>query len=418
VSLPSEEVMPRRISTWRILGIIVLVLVVSSAAVGIWIRIAIDRSWAEMERKVHALHAEALARSGLRPVLRGETEPGSAWTKYGEAIPMLRLAGIGRSTHGYDPSNEQAWEEALLKLHSPALVLLRNGVHRADGQRYRDWEHPESRESIFCLAALAGMEIESLKDGGKTRQSAERALDLIQFCCDAGRNGSREDSQDADWNREVAFVWLKDMILSGALSREDLTEVARELRAVEVSLPRLHEAFLNTAMEHGFVFLDVSSKGTLLYFTDGKVPWRHLYSERVMIAAAFDSLLRCMRRLAEADQKPWAESLEIQKRALTELASVDNPILKRYSAWVPNEGGSLLRTRREHLARIRLLRTAAHFKATGELIGMEDPFGGKLLSSKSVNRAKFWSVGEDGVDDGGSGDWSNKGKDIVLEVER
>jgi hypothetical protein len=59
------------------------------------------------------------------------------------------------------------------------------------------------------------------------------------------------------------------------------------------------------------------------------------------------------------------------------------------------------------------------YRANGDVLGLDDPFGGKLLVSKGESRLKIWSVGSDGVDDGGVGEWTpGKGKDIVLEVER
>ena len=56
---------------------------------------------------------------------------------------------------------------------------------------------------------------------------------------------------------------------------------------------------------------------------------------------------------------------------------------------------------------------------TGALPELEDPFGGKLLSSEKDGKVKVWSVGRDRVDDGGKGDWKpNPGPDIVLEFDK
>jgi len=66
-----------------------------------------------------------------------------------------------------------------------------------------------------------------------------------------------------------------------------------------------------------------------------------------------------------------------------------------------------------------LLRSVAAYRATGELPVLEDPYGDKLLSSISGTHLKLWSVGSDGIDDGGAGEWIySRGKDIVIEVER
>jgi hypothetical protein len=66
------------------------------------------------------------------------------------------------------------------------------------------------------------------------------------------------------------------------------------------------------------------------------------------------------------------------------------------------------RTSREGRAQLRLLRV--HHGGTG---GLDDPFGGKLLS----DGVRVWSVGADGVDGGGAGDWKPASTgDIVLKL--
>jgi hypothetical protein len=62
------------------------------------------------------------------------------------------------------------------------------------------------------------------------------------------------------------------------------------------------------------------------------------------------------------------------------------------------------------LARLRLLRSAAAYRATGGVLELVDPLGGKLLHKNENGKLKLWSVGTDGKDDGGAG------SDIVIEV--
>ena len=66
------------------------------------------------------------------------------------------------------------------------------------------------------------------------------------------------------------------------------------------------------------------------------------------------------------------------------------------------------RASREGLAHLRMLRVLH-----GGAAGLDDPFGGKLLS----DGAKVWSVGADGIDGGGAGAWKPAPTgDIVLEL--
>lgn len=66
-----------------------------------------------------------------------------------------------------------------------------------------------------------------------------------------------------------------------------------------------------------------------------------------------------------------------------------------------------------------MLRGLASHRATGEIPAHDDPYGDKIRTSIEGNRLKLWSVGGDGIDNGGDGEWRGwRGKDIVLEVER
>jgi hypothetical protein len=72
------------------------------------------------------------------------------------------------------------------------------------------------------------------------------------------------------------------------------------------------------------------------------------------------------------------------------------------------ELGTADRASREARAQLRMLRVLH-----GGAVGLDDPFGGKLLS----DGARVWSVGSDGVDNGGAGTWNPASTgDIVLTL--
>jgi hypothetical protein len=76
---------------------------------------------------------------------------------------------------------------------------------------------------------------------------------------------------------------------------------------------------------------------------------------------------------------------------------------------------------REIQARLRLLRVAVRYRATGEILDLADPLGARICHRLQRTRLTIWSAGRDGVDDGGVGDWKRTGdkvKDLVLEVDR
>ncbi len=138
-----------------------------------------------------------------------------------------------------------------------------------------------------------------------------------------------------------------------------------------------------------------------------------------MKTAAFDAIGRAVTQLAEADERPWIESRDLLKDLNRELSTSGNPI----SQAAPDEllGSDLLH--RGHRAQLRLLRVATHYRATGEVLDLDDPFGTKLQTRGNGDALKVWSVGAEGKDHGGTGGFGfdrdgKDAKDIVLEVRR
>jgi hypothetical protein len=126
-------------------------------------------------------------------------------------------------------------------------------------------------------------------------------------------------------------------------------------------------------------------------------------------------LVEDLQRLAAADARSWDDAARITREVDAERAASTNGIPRIAGRWLSGDGFySMLASFRERRAQLRLLRVAAHFRATGDLLESEDPFGGMLIHNVKEGRLKVWSRGRDAVDDGGSG----AGKDIVLEVTR
>ena len=80
------------------------------------------------------------------------------------------------------------------------------------------------------------------------------------------------------------------------------------------------------------------------------------------------------------------------------------------------EGSYRYRFRR---AKIRLLRTAACYRRTLEVLRLEDPFGNRLRSAVDGITLKLWSRSYDGKDSRGRGAWDTEQgyeDDLVLEI--
>src|SRR5204863_21987 len=48
------------------------------------------------------------------------------------------------------------------------------------------------------------------------------------------------------------------------------------------------------------------------------------------------------------------------------------------------------------LAQVRVLRVAAHYRATGEVLELSDPFGSRIHTLKGDAGIRIWSVGNEG----------------------
>jgi hypothetical protein len=134
----------------------------------------------------------------------------------------------------------------------------------------------------------------------------------------------------------------------------------------------------------------------------------------MLYADAVERIHLAMVAAAKAESLPWAECQTELKRIETESSEAWNPI-SRIAAPSMVRQSSIARQRRAHL---RALRIGVHAAATGKLLDLDDPFGAKMRSEEKDGKLRIWSVGKDGVDDGGTGDWKAESKDIVLELKK
>ena len=245
--------------------------------------------------------------------------------------------------------------------------------------------------------------------------SSHAMLQLWRLSPAYPRSAVRSSVYSSGWYFYASLsATVGDLVLSGKLSREDLLEVGRELELLDRSFPRNGHSMMNEAMSSGFGFLKLNDSGGEADVLGEGAAWRFLPTHLLM-GDAFESMLGFMKRCADADDKPWSEAERIGKGIQAEAEHLKNPISK---IMIPGLTSSH-RAGRERRAQLRLVRVAVHYRATGEVLDVDDPFGKKLFTSKAGDRLKVWSAGRDGVDGGGAGDWKPvAGKDIVLETDR
>jgi len=419
---------PKRISGWKLVGLIAAVLGVFALTYAGYIHSVAERRWQAMEKSIQEVHALSSARNGPRPVLRGTAVPGCAWDDYSPALTSTR--GAPTSVLGEYVARgskaDRAKVEAALASHGPALDALRKGAMRADGVFRMNWEQGFSADvpgllQSQNLANLAVCKSRLLAEEGKVREAAELMLDTCQFAHDLGYNQILIPEMISIAITGLALEELRDMILRGKLSKEDLQDIGRELEILDGSFPRNGHSMMNEAMAMGYECMKLNGNFDLSTVQVSRniewdyYLWRTFFPGRLICADAYFTELDYMKQFAAADEKSWAACQAVGSIADMEIRKLRNPIarLSMVSLTGSNRAG---REKRTHL---RLLRAAAHYRATGQLPVLEDPFGTKLLGSEQGGKVKVWSVGRDQFDDGGKGEWKpNVGPDIVLEFDK
>lgn len=414
----AEPPLPRRRPFWKIAAAVLLSLPLLWAAAALTVRLVASARWSGMKTQWQALLDEARARDRSRPPLRGEAASGNAWDDYALATREVRtLYDLeARAARNYLESGsgpERALVEKVLVRHRTMIDAVRRGAARADASHRLDWKEGgivlPSGYGTAVISRLAVCQARFL-----TEQGFKDATDLLVDACRFA--GDLDHVEDM----EPCFRELNALLEARRLGVADLEALARELEVLDRSFPRRGQRVLLDFVTLGSHFIRSGGSITPQIVGIGADPeeslWRFWFSPRLMKTDAFDILGRAVRQLIEADDRPWPESRDLLQRLAAELAASPNPIART----APEE---LLRSDlpyRGHRAQLRLIRAALHFKATGGVPDLEDPFGGRLLHKMADGALKIWSVGPEGRDHGGVGTFSfgADGQDILLEVRR
>lgn len=402
------------------------VLALLAGGTAVWVHTAASARMAEVEKVLAGLAGEAAGRKTDRPPRGGAGSPGNAWTDY-----EMAAAALPQDWKSVQPIDEfykglgkvgRAQVEPVILAHESAFRFLRQGVRRdhasLDPQWERGWDTPliGPPMRVPFLIEVAVVRARLLAADGKGAEAAELLLDAAHACGDMGRNSIVIVTNSAVTAAMPVVAELRNLVVSGKLSNEDLVAVARELEAIDAALPRTGDALMNEVLCFGYDCLRQGGMPRLPGSGEEGIrrDWRHLWSARLYAADAFRRLLSARRMLAGIDAMTWAEAGRTWGRIEQSL----DPNLPMDVAIYGVNALAFERGNRALRARMRLVRAAATWKAGGKAPDLGDPFGTKLYHQGDAGRLKVWSVGPDGADDGGSGDWTNYGKDIVLEVDR
>jgi len=399
----------KRRPIWKILLAAAAILAALVGSAAIWIRSAANREVAAMQTRMRALETELRVPD---PARRPGSEKGNAWDDYILALveaskvkPADKLIGILANTSNAD----HAFGDAALAAYGAAIDRLLQGARRATcvppgpTRDLWNWE---------TLGRLAVLKARKLSREGKAAEALELRLALAQFGRDLSECTAGLSFGHGLATLERAFEEIREDLLSPASTPEAIAGLQSRLADLDEAFPRPEQERRQQnhyLAEHFSRIVQYSGAG------DALLSWRFGFSARLMAGTSFATWDRCFQRSMAADRLPWPEA---QSRIASIRAEIDvMPILDRYGLPSGFLGdGSQGRSARAHL---RLLRTAARYRQTGEMLSLDDPFGGKLLHQASEGRLKIWSVGKDGVDQSGRGNWDSRPvDDIVLDVPR
>jgi hypothetical protein len=389
-----------------------------------------------LRARVAKLQTEVVSRRFSRATFGGKTSPGNAREEYGLAFSEAQaFQDLNGSIFEAFAAGNAATEDAatalrLLAERASVIEHLRLGTKRQDGQYPYAWDlvsqmrFPNGLDTIK-VANFTASQARVLTRDGHARQAMDLALDLTVFAGDLATNGTLfSDTMGAEVYSK-ALDAIRDTILSGKLAPEELAELADRLETVERDLPDQATAFSNETLVMGYSLLEYgrgvdNTKWIYLMMSNGG--WRYGFSTEALTVHFFEEDAEFMKRAGKLGQMDFASATKEIEAIARDADASANPV-RRSAAGDPHRASRgwhrSLTLHRTVLAKIRLLRAAALWKATGKLRKLPDPFGTDLMTKEEGGILRIWSAGSDGKDQAGQGSWDldpDGPSDIVLEI--
>ncbi len=409
----------RRIPFWKASGFLALGLLLAWGVAASAIHVVAERRWTAMKEDWQALIEELRTHGQSRAVLRGEPIDGNAWDDYAVALSEVRglyeleSQAAARYLKEAPQSNRRLVEHVLAR-HPSLIDSLRRAALRRRVDLTLDWKEGAltlpNRYGSAVVAPLAVCSSRFLAEEGRAGEAARLLVETCRFAADV----------DHVEDLELPLDELREMVRTGALQGEDLARLDRELELLDKEYPRRGRRASLELAALGAQFLRTGHSVTVqlvgLHADPEEALWRYGFSGHLMKAEAFATIGGAVRQLKDADERPWAESRDLLRKLGAQLATHPNPIIQT----APEEVLASDLEHRGHRAQLRLLRMAAHYRSTGEVLDLDDPFGGKLVRNLANDTLKAWSIGPEGLDHGGIGSFhfDPEVRDILVEVRR
>lgn len=382
-----------------------------------------DKSQIEaLEKRMNLLKIEAKTRRLPRSVLRGEPVQGKAWDEYQLALDhavanMGEPAGTLLETFVLGKKGaDRAKVEELIARNPEPLDQLRRGAQRTDSQYPYYWEQGMAMErpdsgAIKTLTNLAAAQARMLSEKGRHQEAIDLLLDLVAFSRDLSTNSPRNQTFQGAQSYAVAFDGLRRVIVSGELTQEQLSDLSKMLEVIDREYLPMGPMISNQALMVGVDMLYDDTPDLEDRFEMGN--WQFALYPRATLHDALAQADTLMQRVGKLDQMNFADAKKETAAISTAVRSARNPMV----SWLMMDTFAAVRAHHVPLANLRLLRSATTYLSSGELPTMADPFGDKVLSKQEPGKLKIWSLGLDGTNQNGTGDFGGK-PDMVLELPR
>jgi hypothetical protein len=361
-------------------------------------RRAVDRRWSAMESRVQELQHHLQAQGHPHAVLRGSPAPGDARTDYEAALHLMQdieadelMLLHGHYAQGKTLKAEEI--EAVFARFQGALDAFRRGVARetltrvvwSEGAPQR---HYPPRESLD-LSYVAAYRARRLEELGRFRESWELILDTCRFDTDV----------EALIALDVAHLELARILRSPRLTPEEAKEIEKELEILDRDFPSLARPLEELLVSLGKALL--RSRGgevelvTINGYPEAESGWRQGFSKRLAQVEEFEEADRSTAELLSWGSLPWPEEKR-RWQAFNDLRDARNRSWDTIMHSFESDRDDSNLPYRGARAQLRILRVAAHFRATGEILDLADPFGDRLETRRTGDALRIVSAGDEG----------------------
>jgi hypothetical protein len=412
----------------QILAVLLAIPLLGAGGVWFWIQRRAERKWADARLRIQELSRTCPAE--LPPPPSSEI-PKELQIHFVAAIREAARRNGRRLETGKLVRHRQGGEavdvvlgdaqEALDRLHEGARRCARTPEHFPPGWR-GEWD-ADTLEFLMNCCVLRARRLREREAPWEAAQAILDSLQLARFWAASGKGETRLDAMNS---LEHPLDELRDILAREKLSREELRGLDRELEPLEATL-RPPTAYFPAALARWAEELEQRDLKDSQLLDEAPYRWRYLLPTLLMKAEAFEFYDLHLRRLIADGEKSFLDLARDARRMHEQREASKNPLVSQSSVIRELEWNGL-----ERMAQFRLLRVAAHYRASGEVLPLKDPYGTELRHSRSGSRMRFWSVDGDGRDDGGDagseGRWTwqipvpgapppRPPKDIVIDVE-